>query len=264
MKKNVLVTGSEGYIGSNFIHLLKWKNIDYVGVDRITNRTVENIGNLYGITHVVHLAALSSIKNCRENYNQAVIDNISATFHIFHKSYRRRLPLVFASSGSAQSPEDNFYATTKRIGELEAIRLNKKGANIKILRFANVYGGINYLDKKKSVVAKFYKDDPLVVNGNGSQTRDMIHVSDICESIWLALNEPTIINEPMGVGTGINTSILDLAKMFNKKITFNPDSDLVGPDESPSDISLSFKYLGFKSSIDLDIYVSKILTTLLS
>jgi len=144
---------------------------------------------------------------------------------------------------------------TKYIGEREAIRLNNKGANIKSLRFANVYGGINYFNNKSSVVARFYEDDPLVINGDGLQTRDFIHVEDVCRCIWMALECEDIISVPMGVGTGINTSVLDLAKMFGKMYTFSPNSPDIGVDESPAEVVIAKKGLGFKTEARLKEYI---------
>ena len=51
-----------------------------------------------------------------------------------------------------------------------------------MLRFTNVYGPFSY--HKGSVVAAFMKrimdGDPLVIYGDGNQTRDFLYVDDLC------------------------------------------------------------------------------------
>lgn len=254
--KNVMITGGKGYIGTNLSAYLK-KGFNIKIVDKIDGNYVEEWQEWEGFDYIVHLAAMSGVKDCRYEPEQATVDNISATFHLFRNALKYNIPVVFASSGAAQRPEDNFYAATKRIGEVEAIRLNDAGANIKILRFSNVYGGINYFGYKNSVVSKFFQDTHLTINGDGHQTRDFIHVTDICHAIYLAIKCENVVEIPMGVGTGANTSILNLAQMFNKQYSFNYESDLVGPDESPSEVVTSKKHIGFESSIKLEDQIKK-------
>jgi len=252
----ILVTGSSGYIGANFVrYLTQNKNVSTVSYDKIEGEYVEDIEYLRSVDCIVHLAALSSISECQENIGQAVNDNVYSTVKLFSTAFNHGVPVVFASSGSAQSPNDNIYAMTKYIGEYTAFKLNKKGADIKCLRFANVYGGVNFFGNKSSVVAKFHEDDVITVNGDGSQTRDFIHISDVCGCIWQAIKCEDVINEPIGVGTGVNTSVLNLAKMTSKKYIFDPDSDMVGVDESPAEVQTAEKYLGFKADVRLLDYI---------
>lgn len=255
--KNIMITGGRGYIGTNLQYHLN-RRCKMCIVDKVDNNYVEDWNKWDDIDCIIHLAAVSGIKDCEKDKEQAIVDNISATFHVFRNAYKYGIPVVFASSGAAQNPENNFYALSKRIGEVEAIRYNDEGANIKILRFANVYGGEKYFSHKKSVIAKFDKDHIMVVNGDGTQTRDFIHVKDVCKAIELAMLCDDVIDFPMGVGTGINTSILDLAKMFNKAYKFNYESNEVGADESPAEVESSEKYLGFKSNIKLEDEIAKI------
>jgi UDP-glucose 4-epimerase len=199
---------------------------------------------------------MSGIEDCEENYDSAIINNVLSTLHLFRIAHNK-VPIIFASSGAAQSPGEHMYAMTKRVGELEAERLNRSSEfnlNIKVLRFSNVYGGVNYVGKKKTVIGQFTKG-PIFINGDGSQTRDFIHVTDICRAIDLAMKSRKIFNIPLDIGTGINTSILDLANMFGKEYYFNSDSDMVGLDESPAEVESAEVYLGFKASIDLKDYV---------
>ena len=55
-----------------------------------------------------------------------------------------------------------------------------------------------------------------------------------------------------------NTTVLDLAKMFNKAYKFNYESKSVGADESPAEVKSSEKYLGFKAQIKIEDEIDKI------
>jgi nucleoside-diphosphate-sugar epimerase len=55
---------------------------------------------------------------------------------------------------------------------------------------------------------------PLVIFGDGSSTRDYIHVSDLCRGIDLALQSQTVCNEVIHIATGVETSLLELAGIF--------------------------------------------------
>lgn len=253
----ILITGDRGYIGENLSRYLIDRGHSVLGVDKARGGDkygVENIKDIIGYNCIVHLAAVSGVEDCEKNPDSAILNNILATLHLLKIAYNE-IPVIFASSGAAQSPGKNFYAMTKKICEMEIQRLNLTGnLNNKILRFANVYGGMYYMDKKSSVMSKFIKG-PIVVNGDGSQTRDFIHVEDVCEAVYLAITSKITVNIPLGIGTGINTSMLDLAKMFEKEYTLNPDSDSVGLDESPADVKSAERYLGFKAKINLEDYI---------
>jgi UDP-glucose 4-epimerase len=133
-----------------------------------------------------------------------------------------------------------------------------KGADIKVLRLTNVYGGVGYLRKKKTVIQKFaiatIKGEPKIINGDGTQTRDFTHVDDVCRAIHLAL-ESRVIDIPLDIGTGIGTSVLDLARMFGGEFTFNTDSDTIGLESNVANVEDAKKYLSFEAIHSIENYV---------
>lgn len=249
----ILLTGSEGYIGKNFRinNFLHGHDITYCDkkISDVNDPpfNVLDIDNL-NVDCIVHLAAISGIKNCEENYDQTIEDNILTTIHLL-KFY---IPIVFASSQSAKEP-NNTYAFTKRVCET---LIQKSGVPYSILRFANVYGGHDYLKDKTSVVANFLnaerKGEPLIVHGNGEQTRDFIHVEDVCEAIYSSLNP---INDIIDIGTGKETRIIDLAKMVSNNILKKPIKNIAGVESNVADIIKSKKLIGFQHSIALKNYI---------
>jgi len=79
------------------------------------------------------------------------------------------------------------------------------------LRFSNVYGPFSY--HKGSVVAQFFRNlmqkQPLIVYGDGQQTRDFVFVSDLVEAIMLA-DKADAAGEVFQIASGVETSLRSL------------------------------------------------------
>ena len=263
-QKNIsaCIIGADGYIGTNLVSYLKDKeDVSVWSYDKIRGSHGEDfdVRGISGYGVIVLLATFPGIINCRGNFTKAVIDNISVAFNILNRAYEAQVPVIFTSSQAAKEPFDNFYATIKRIIECEALRLNHKGADNRILRLTNVYGGDGYLEKKNTVVKQFImarrNNIKMVINGDGSQIRDLIHVKDVCRAIYKCILYNDKISQPIDIGTGIGISILDLAKKFNHVFTFVPDSDTIGSSESIADVHPAIELLGFDARESLTEYL---------
>ncbi len=244
----VLITGDMGYVGINLALYLKKKKVQVVGVDKKMKKSVETIteSQLKNIDFVVHLAAISGIKICEENKTQAIENNICASFKLFRLCNHMNIPLIFASSQAAKKPK-NTYAFTKYMCDERIFEYASNGMNFKSFRFANIYGGLGYLEKKTTVVSNFIKNENPIINGDGKQTRDFIHVDDICESIWKGINNSTIITHAIDIGTGVPVSILELAEATKKKFTFNKNNVNIGVMSNVANIKNAKEILGFEA-----------------
>ena len=253
----ILITGNKGYIGTELTSYLTMLGNEIEGIDKKNGKFVENRLSVHNCDAIVHLAGIAGVRDCEENRELAFLDNISSSIHIFNLAHKEKKPLVFASTQAAKKPESHFYAMTKYIAEQEALRLNKLGADIKILRFTNVYGGD--MSEKNSVIAlyrKAYKEGKkLVVNGDGTQVRDFIHIGDVCRAIYLAIDKR--FEKPIDIGTGIPTRIIDLVKMFNCKFTKSKNYDKVGIKYNVANIKDAKKILDFEYNINLKDWIVK-------
>ncbi len=151
------------------------------------------------------------------------------------------------------------YGMSKLSGEaLCSAYFHSYGIDAIALRFANVYGP--YSTHKSSVVAKFMrrilKREPLIIYGDGRQTRDFVHVHDIVDAIILALNADTV-GRVFQIGTGVETSIKDLFEHLGSivngyaaKIKYEearPGEIL----KNYTDFSKANKFLGFSPRVKL-------------
>jgi UDP-glucose 4-epimerase len=187
-----------------------------------------------GADVVVHLAANTgvqpSIANPLRDCQTNVIGILNCLEAARHGGVRR---FVFASSGapiglceppitetSAPRPASP-YGASKLAGEAYCCAYTSSfGLPTVALRFSNVYGP--YAWRKGSVVAKFIKTamagGELVVNGDGSQTRDFIFVDDLTDAIMVAATREGVDGELFQVSTGIETSISGLLELLRPKL----------------------------------------------
>jgi len=127
---------------------------------------------------------------------------------------------------------DNVYGLTKRLAEKAVLRseyvIEQDGKptilklNV-VLRLANVYGGIGYLQKKRSAVSSFVKHKKngvvATIYGDGSNERDFVHVNDVCNAILLAFSADPGVYE---ICTKKYTSIKELADLIGVEYEFMP------------------------------------------
>lgn len=245
--ETVTVTGSSGYIGENLIKFLNSKGIFRIyKIDKKDGIRLEDVDYLLRSDLIIHLAAESGIPTCEKNPQEAILSNVSASYNILNLAFENSIPVILASSQAAKNPTSSLYAATKYAMEIEALRLNKKGAQNKLLRFSNVFGGYKYLEKKNSVLACFgnaiLNNERLVVHGDGSQLRDFMHVEDLC-SVILQIGEKIneIEEEIIDVGTGYPTQIKDIVEYLGKDMIYSDDRD-GGEKCNFADISTLVKY----------------------
>ena len=254
----VLITGGMGYIGQNLAHFLRNKFVESIVIDHKNDKDlneVEGYELVDEIDYIVHLAAISGIKDCSDNKIDAIKNNVIATDRVFGLATEHNIPVVFSSSCAVKSPFDSLYSVTKYLCEELAFSYNIKGGNIKVFRFTNIYGGSNYLERKNSVVKKFammkMNGYPLNIHGDGSQVRDFIHINDICRAIYLGLSHKALYS-PIDIGTGIATSVLDLAKLFNCEFTLDHKDDNIRVNDPIADTRQAENLLGFKAKVKLE------------
>lgn len=224
-----------------------------------------------GCDAVIHLAAVSINKSQADPYESMEINTIGS-HNVFaaaadHKVRR----VVFASSASVYGDPDKLpmheddalkpltpYCISKRTAEdLLAYYERRTGLSWIALRFFNVYGEgqkttAYYTSVINHFVNRLRNGEPPVIDGDGQQSMDFIHVRDIARAVVLALEcEQDCM--PINVASGIDTTIADLARIL---------IDAVGADVEPQfsprkvlasrragDTTRAKEVLGFEASI---------------
>jgi len=202
--------------------------VDFVEGDIKDLEQVKNC--VHGVDAVLHLAAVTSVPFSVKNPTLTYETNAAGTLNLLVSLAEERVgKFVFISScavyGEPQYlPIDELhptnpispYAESKLLGERYCLGFHEnKLLKSVALRFFNVYGLRQGLNDYSGVITRFVdklkQGLPLIVYGDGSQTRDFIHVSDIVEAIQSCLENEGAEGQVFNVGSGKPTSINELA-----------------------------------------------------
>ena len=256
VKKKILITGSQGFIGTALMSWLKRK-YKLIGIDRVDgsyprgtkfycqdiNYELPKIDNLYA---VIHLAALPGVRNSHEKFAQVCQDNILGTQRIINQCMKIWKPkkLLLASSSSVYGDngrdghaldEDEIvnprspYAMSKVAGE-ELVRTYKNcgwldNMDVASLRFFTVYGQ----NQRNELAIRAFtdwilQDKPITLYGSGEQKRDFTYIDDICSGIETLLNcnlKHDVYNIGSGNSISINKIIQMISEYTGKNVTIN-------------------------------------------
>lgn len=292
--QHVLVTGGCGFIGANLVRFLRERTPWRVRVidnlqtgdpghvpEKLAEVVVGNVADvaaldpaLEGIDAVIHLASTTGVVPSVEDPVWDFEGNPLPTFRLLDACRRRGIDrVVFASSGAtlgeAPPPVNEEvlprplspYGAGKLVGEAYCQAFaGSYGMQTAALRFSNVYGPFS-LRKKGNAVPNFIRrclsNQPMVIYGDGTQTRDFIHVDDLCDCIHRATITDGLAGDVFQVAMGVETGIADLAEMVQKvtgaesEIQFEPKR--AGEiHRSWADISKARRVLGFNPQVDLE------------
>ena len=254
-----LVTGGCGFIGVNLVSRLVGRGDRVRVLDNLSLGRREDIEPLAaelevgdirdyatvakackGADVVVHLAAhtrvVESVSDPELNFEINAIGTMNVLRACREAGVRK---MILASTGGAilgeQEPPVHEgmvprpvspYGASKLVGEAYCSAFfGSYGLNTVALRFSNVYGPYSY--HKGSVVAQFFRNlmqkEPLVIYGDGEQTRDFLYVTDLVEAILLADKGDTP-GEVFQIASGRETSLralLDAMKKAIPELTFD-------------------------------------------
>ena len=194
------------------------------------------------------------------------------TKNIFDIAKKEKVRVIYASSSSIYGNVMNIpikenihrkpinpYGQTKLDDEFLADEFSKDGLLVIGLRYFNVYG-VGQTGTYAGVITKFLEKikekKPLIVNCDGSQVRDFIHVRDIARANVVAM-ENKIKKGFFNIGTGIPTSINDLAKIMisisGQKLEIIHGTELKGDiKNSQADMEFTKQKINWNHEIELD------------
>ena len=248
-----LVTGGAGFIGSNLVQFLLQKQIKVCVLDDLSTGHCENLEGLdaefikgdicnfslvkemlQGVDVVFHLAASVGRQKSLANPQRDAEVNFIGTTNILEAARQQGIRKVVFSSSAAifgelltmpiaedhpQNP-DSPYGVSKLAAEKQALcYANLYEMNIICLRYFNVFGINQRFDAYGNVIPIFahrlYNKEPLIIFGDGEQTRDFINVKDVAMANYLAA---TVATESgvYNIGSGISITINKLAKMMKE------------------------------------------------
>jgi len=203
---NILLTGSDGFVGSHlFYHLKEEHNV--IGFDIKSGQDILQTEFPKDIDLVIHLAGLSGVRDSLDNPVEYWTNNVVASHRVF-KQFKNGPKILYASSSTAREPWRNPYAMSKFYMETIAPH-NAIG-----MRFTTVYGPGA---REQMLIPKILKDDVSYINVDHS--RDFIHVEDILTAIgFLIINKSPKKRKVIDIGTGISYNLLDILSHLNIEV----------------------------------------------
>jgi len=225
---------------------------------------------------VFHQAALR-VTQCAEDPRLAFEVMVDGTFNVVEAARIAGVRKVVAASsasiyGAAEifpTPEDHhsysnrtLYGAAKGFNEALLRSFHAMyGLDYVALRYFNVYGPRMdtdgpYTEVMVRWVERIAKGLPPLILGDGQQTMDFVHVSDVARANIIAA-ESAITDEVFNVSSGVETSLSDLATMLlnamgsDLKSEYGPDRSVNGVRRRLGDTRKARELLGFNAEVSL-------------
>ncbi|MDP2631576.1 MAG: NAD-dependent epimerase/dehydratase family protein [Candidatus Uhrbacteria bacterium] len=297
--KKAIVTGGSGFIGSHLVEALVSEGMDVVIIDKarpdkhrkIKHRKVDykiidvrdkNLTDVFKKIKpevVFHLAAHINDRESVTNPVMNADNNITGSINVFRAaSESGAKKVVFASSCAVYGEQAELpvtesmvpdpmtpYGYSKFAGEWYLDFFKRyHDLNSVVLRFGNVYGPRQDSSAESGVISiftnKILKGAQATINNDGKTTRDYVYVGDVAHALVLA--GTTGVNGLFNVGTGIETTTIDIFKMISAAVGAQ-----ISPDyrEEQKDLlkciscspSLAKKHLKWAPQVTLEVGIAK-------
>ena len=257
------------------------KNIEGLRYSKFVEADLSNIGDWVAFARhcdvVVHFAALADIVPSIENPLDYYNSNVTATINLLEaiKENRNLQKFIYSASSSCYGLTESLptkevtpvrpeypYAMTKLMGEQLALHYRKVyQLPIVSLRYFNVYGPKSrtngtYGAMFGTFLAQYLANKPLTIVGDGSQKRDFIYVSDVCDAIYTAVTKQCS-SEVYNVGTGQSVSVKYIADLISENNVCIPQRP-GEPFETLADINRISSELGWSAKINIVDGISKL------
>jgi UDP-glucose 4-epimerase len=176
-----------------------------------------------------HLAAIASVERCSQDWAGTHAVNLGGTIRVLEAARARRIPVVYASSAAVYGDQPTLpIGETAPPRPLSAYGADKLGSELHArvggavhgvatcgLRFFNVFGPRQDPRSPYSGVISIFsaaiaEGRPVIIHGDGHQTRDFIYVADVVAALLAALDRAAPSAPVFNVCTGRPTRVLDL------------------------------------------------------
>jgi UDP-glucose 4-epimerase len=290
----ILVTGGAGFIGSNLVAILEAEEHTVRVLDDLSTGSRKNLGAfrkvdflegdvrdadlvskaVEGVDVIFHLAAsVGNVRSIARPLEDAEI-NVLGTLNVLEAARRADVRKVIFSSSAAIFGElkclpiredhpldpDSPYGASKLAAE-KLCRAYAKLYELEIicLRYFNVYGPNQRYDAYGNVIPTFahrlLQGLPLVVFGDGEQTRDFVNVRDVARVNLLAA-QVSGVSGAFNIASGQSLTINDLANLMREIAGVRVEVQYRSPRKgdvrhSTADISAASKVLGYEPTVPI-------------
>lgn len=300
-KKNVLVTGGAGFVGSHLVDRLNEYGARVTIVDNMVTGSRDNVAQALEVPtckliradvsapvgkyiddefdFIFHLASPASPKDFETIPKEIYAVNAFGTHHLCEFAASTGARILFAGTSEAygdplEHPQKESYFgnvnpvgpracydESKRFGEMVMSVFGKTDRlDGRIVRIFNTYGPRMQAEDGRVIpafITNALQQRPLVIHGEGSQTRSFCYVSDLVEYLLQVMASPQCKNQVVNIGNPDEHSIRDVAERVIKLT--NSTSDLKftkaraeDPSRRKPDIDKVVSLTGFEPEISFD------------
>ena len=256
----VLVTGGAGFIGANLCRTLVRRGAQVVVLDDLSTGRRDNLAGLdvdlrvasvldeaavadafAGIDSVVHLAAVPSVGRSLLDPRRSHDINVTGTVQVLDAARAVAAHVVIASSSSVYGSNPQLpkaetmtcspvspYAAGKLAAESYALAYqNCFGLRCSAFRFFNVFGPLQTPGHAYAAVIPAFawaalRGEPLVVYGDGEQSRDFTFVDSLVavlgDCVWRGISAEAPVNLAFGTRTSLNEVIVMLSALLGRRL----------------------------------------------
>ncbi|QCS42132.1 NAD-dependent epimerase/dehydratase family protein [Natrinema versiforme] len=287
--KTILVTGGAGFIGSHLVDALTPHNEVRI-LDNFTTGDRAHVPDevtviegdvrdpialqkaARGVDVIFHHAAVVSVTQSVDEPRQSNRTNLEASLLVLEQARQEDARVVVASSAAVYGhPEELPVSETaptnptspygvQKLALDQYARLYEELYDLPtvVLRYFNVYGP-RQQGPYSGVISTFLEqaraDEPITIQGDGQQSRDFVHVSDVVRANLRAATTDAV-GEAYNIGTGQRTTIRELAETVRDAT--GSSSTIVNRDprsgdirHSGADTSKAAHDLGFEARLGL-------------
>lgn len=269
--QTILVTGGAGFIGGKIATHLEDQNevrvLDDLSVG-VRGQVPDGAKFIHGdildqsalaramdgVDIVFHEAANASVEESIQDPASVHETNVEGTLQVLEQARTEDSQVVLASSAAiyghpntlpieetaAKSPASPYGLDKLTIDHYAQLYHELYGLKTSALRYFNVYGpgqqGRDYSGVIDVFIDQAQRGAPITVHGDGTQTRDFIHVSDVVRANLLVAKSVTT-GEAYNIGTGRSVTIRELAETI-REVT-KSDSEIIFVEERKGDVTES-------------------------
>lgn len=212
-----------------------------LGATYLNNERIDEI--LSDVDYVFHLAANPRTSDGLENPMGTNIQTVDGTIQLLDRLRRmKKIPKLILTSSCAVYGNNHDYqkikeSDDKNLGTPYAVQKYSQELYTKtfvdlwdipavMLRYFNVYGTRRQSESGAypNIIASFTKNKRetgrIWITGDGTQSRDFVHVYDVVDANVAAMNSDLTHAEVMNIGTGVEVSMNEIAAYFDCPIDY--------------------------------------------
>jgi len=223
-------------VGQSMYQIHKYVDVNVTGTANLLDLLVNKPNNIKKLILASSMSTYGEGSYICENCNE-VNPKLRDSSQLKSGDWELNCPQCGKKARPIPTKEDksqdctSIYALNKKEQEKMCLLVGETyGLNTTALRFFNVYGSRQALSNPYTGICAIFStrllcNNPPMIYEDGNQTRDFIHVKDICQALILSMDKSQAKNEVFNVGCGkpitVKEVALTLSKYINPNITIN-------------------------------------------